>query len=158
VRLSLNFTLAELVRSQTARTRRISNDPSPEELENLRALAVEVLQPLRDQFGPIRVTSGFRSWTPGSAHYDGFAADMQPLRKSVTVGQMVQWLRDSGIPTDQIIHEHRTDEDGGSTVWLHVGHRRPSTKEKRGQVLSAVLEPGQKTQYFAHAPEDPRFA
>ena len=60
MKLSENFSLNELTKSQTATRRGISNQPSEEHLENLKALVEKVLQPIRDSKGqPIRVTSGY---------------------------------------------------------------------------------------------------
>ena len=62
MKLSENFSLNELTKSQTATRRGISNQPSEEHLENLKALVENVLQPIRDSKGqPIRISSGYRS-------------------------------------------------------------------------------------------------
>ena len=60
--LSKNFTLEELVYSDTAKRYGLNNTPTPQVIANLKNLCVNVLQPLRDYLGkPIRVTSGYRS-------------------------------------------------------------------------------------------------
>ena len=62
MRLSKNFTLKELVQSQTAARKGINNNPSEDQIEGLQRLCENILQPIRDQFGmPVTVTSGFRS-------------------------------------------------------------------------------------------------
>jgi hypothetical protein len=86
--LSNNFTLGELVRSDTAeRNKKLKEEqenPPDSIVENLKYLAQTALQPLRDKLGfPIRITSGYRS--PGvnrkvggsskSQHCQGEAAD-----------------------------------------------------------------------------------
>lgn len=87
-RLSQNFTLEEVVRSETAE--RIpellaqQRNPPPEVVDNLRYLCQTTLQPIRDGLSfPISVTSGYRSddlnrrigGSPSSQHRLGQAAD-----------------------------------------------------------------------------------
>ena len=47
MKLTANFTLDELIKSQVAERKCINNNPSPEQIENLKALAVYILQPVR---------------------------------------------------------------------------------------------------------------
>lgn len=61
MRISKNFTLLELTKSNTATRLGISNTPDKEGIHKLRLLATELLQPLRNAVGPLRVTSGYRS-------------------------------------------------------------------------------------------------
>lgn len=62
MRLSEHFTLEELIRSSTANSHGISNDPNPEQIENLRWHCRFVLEPIREIAGkPVIITSGFRS-------------------------------------------------------------------------------------------------
>lgn len=81
MRLSKNFTLAELTKTSTG----IPNNPSDVEIERLKILCEKVLQPLRDEFNaPIIVNSGYRSQqvnkavggVPTSQHLKGEAADI----------------------------------------------------------------------------------
>ena len=61
MRLSKNFTLNELTYSATALRLGIDNEPSKEGIYKLTLLATELLQPLRERLGALRVTSGYRS-------------------------------------------------------------------------------------------------
>ena len=63
MKLSKNLTLAECVKSNTATRLGINNVPDDEWIvENLKAIAESVFQPLRNAFGvPIYVSSGYRS-------------------------------------------------------------------------------------------------
>jgi uncharacterized protein YcbK (DUF882 family) len=61
MRLSKNFTLEELTRSNTALRMGIDNTPSKEHILKLRLLTTQFLQVLRDRIGALRVTSGYRS-------------------------------------------------------------------------------------------------
>ncbi len=86
MRLSENFTLRELTKSQTAERKGIPNEPSKEEIENLRALCKNVLQPVRDNYRvPITPSSGYRSPSLNTAigsrcsceHVTGQAVDFE---------------------------------------------------------------------------------
>ena len=59
--LTRNFTLSELTKSDTAIRKGINNNPSPEQIEKLKSLCENILQPVRDHFGRVKITSGFRS-------------------------------------------------------------------------------------------------
>ena len=59
--LTRNFSLLELTKSDTAIRRGIDNNPNADQVEKLKALCENILQPIRDHFGRVKVTSGFRS-------------------------------------------------------------------------------------------------
>ncbi len=83
--LSPHFELREFTESATARKYGIANKPPAEAVENLRALCVHTLEPLREKLGlPVIVTSGFRTKALNdiivhsarkSQHMEGRAAD-----------------------------------------------------------------------------------
>ena len=61
MKLSKNLSLAEVVRSETAKRLGIDNYPTKEHIENLKTIANKVFQPIRDHFEcPIHVSSGYR--------------------------------------------------------------------------------------------------
>ena len=92
ISLSPHFELREFTDSQTARKYGIANVPSPEAVENLRALCVHTLEPLREALGlPIIITSGFRTKalndklahsSERSQHMQGQAADLYVVQGS----------------------------------------------------------------------------
>jgi zinc D-Ala-D-Ala carboxypeptidase len=123
--LSPHFTLEEM----TITSRHgIDNTPDDAAKFHLVALAT-VLEIVRAKFGPLRITSGYRSPSlnaaiPGSAkdsaHCYGCAADVQSI-DGHSPTEMARWVRDeSGIDYDQVI-----DEDKGGGRWLHIGMLRP---------------------------------
>ena len=62
MRLSKNFSLSELTKSQTALRMGINNEPTPGDLYNLHLLCDNILQPLREHYGrPVTISSGYRS-------------------------------------------------------------------------------------------------
>jgi hypothetical protein len=61
MQLTKNFSLHELTKSDTADRLDIDNQPNEEQIESLRLLCENILQPVRDHFGkPVKITSGFR--------------------------------------------------------------------------------------------------
>jgi hypothetical protein len=48
--LTKNFSLAEMVKSETALRHGMENNPGPDELNNLLQLCANVLQPIRDHY------------------------------------------------------------------------------------------------------------
>ena len=85
IQFTAHFALSEFVVSQTARNHEIKNVPSPEQVENLRALCIHTLEPLRHALDlPIIITSGYRcrelnsllaQHSDKSQHLQGQAAD-----------------------------------------------------------------------------------
>ena len=83
IRLSKNFSLSEMVKSSTAERLRVDNSPSDIHLVNLTHLCINILQPVREQFGVITINSGYRSpalnakvgGSKTSQHCNGQAAD-----------------------------------------------------------------------------------
>ena len=86
MQLSKNFSLAEMTKSQTATRMGMDNNPSEDEVENLRLLCERVLQPVRDHFNhTVTISSGFRNIilsqkigsSAKSQHCQGEAADFE---------------------------------------------------------------------------------
>lgn len=92
--LSPHFQLREFTESATARRYGIVNKPPAEAVENLRALCVNTLEPLREALGlPIIITSGYRCralndkighHSDRSQHISGCAADFHVGQKQVS--------------------------------------------------------------------------
>lgn len=131
VNLSPHFTLAELTRSNRALVMKLDNTPGPAALANLKRLCVELGEPVRAQFGPLYVSSGYRSpalngQTPGasatSAHPDGRAMDVTPAREHTPADliAIVQWVAASDLPFDQVIYECVPQRDRVAR-WVHLG-------------------------------------
>lgn len=121
MKLGKYFTLEEMTRSQTAARRGLPNQPTAKQLESLKALVRNVLDPLREALGrPVNINSGFRSeavnkavgGSSSSQHRYGEAADI--VVPGLTVEQVVARIRSLNLPFDQLI-----DEFGS---WVHVSH------------------------------------
>ena len=132
MKLSKNFSLQEMTKSQTALRRGIDNTPSPPHVSHLELLCVKVLQPLRDHFDrPVTITSGYRSpelcvaigSTIKSQHTKGQAADFEI--PGVSNMEVAQWISDN-LEFDQLILECFT---GGNTGWIHCSYVHEPRKE-----------------------------
>jgi hypothetical protein len=144
MRLSKNFTLAELTKSQTADRRKIDNIPSAAAIDNLKLLCTEILQPVRDHYKmPITVSSGYRSPKLNSAvggsknsdHTRGMAADIEIAE--ISNYELAQHIAKTYKFT-QVILEFYTPgvENSG---WVHVSY---DPKNLKGQTLTATRVKG----------------
>ena len=125
MQLTEHFTLSEFVRSETATNRHIDNTPTPEVIDNLRALCRNVLEPARVAFGaPIYITSGYRcpalnkavGGKPTSQHLRGEAADLQ-VRGVENLRKLYNVIKSRGM-FDQLLFE-----SNGATKWIHVSYK-----------------------------------
>lgn len=145
--LSENFTLKELTRSDTADRLDIDNTPNDEQIESLRLLCENILQPVRDHFGkPVKINSGFRcpalnQATGGSAtsdHCKGQACDFEI--DGVPNPELAQWIADN-LKYTQLILEFYTQGQPNSG-WVHASFNPDNLK---CQELTAVKVAGKTT-------------
>jgi len=153
MQLSKNLSLAEVIRSETAKRRGISNMPTPEHIENFKLLAEKVFQPIRDHFGvPIRISSGYRSkelntaigGSLSSQHCQGEAIDIDMDGTTVTNAEIFNYIKDN-LNFDQLIWEFGTDTNPD---WVHVSY--DSSGKQRKQILKAKRAAGGKTTYVPY--------
>ena len=117
--LSRNFTLQELTKSDTAIRKGIDNNPNADQIEKLKTLCERVLQPVRDHFGRVKVTSGFRSpelcaaigSSVNSQHAKAEAVDFEVI--GVDNAEVADWIY-TNIRTDQLILEFYTPGEPNS--------------------------------------------
>lgn len=145
--LSANFTLKELTRSDTADRLDIDNQPNEEQIESLRLLCENILQPVRDHFGkPVKINSGFRcpalnQSTGGSAtsdHCKGQACDFEI--DGVPNPELAAWI-ESNLKYTQLILEFYTQGQPNSG-WVHCSY---SPSNLKGQSLTATKVAGKTT-------------
>ena len=149
MRLSKNLTLAEVTKSATAIRKGISNEPTIEHLENLKAVAENIFQPLRDKFAvPIAITSGYRSadlnkaigGSSTSQHCKGQALDIDAdVYGGLTNKEIFDYIKDS-LDFDQLIWEFGTKNNPS---WVHCSF---ISNGNRRQILRAIKKNG-KTSY-----------
>jgi zinc D-Ala-D-Ala carboxypeptidase len=152
MQLSKNLSLAEVMRSETAKRKGVSNMPTPEHIENFKKLAEKVFQPIREHFGvPIHISSGYRSaalnkavgGSSSSQHCTGEAIDIDMDGTSITNKQIFDFIKEH-LEFDQMIWEFGTSSNPD---WVHVSYE--STGKQRKQVLRAVKQGG-KTSYVPY--------
>lgn len=136
MKLSRNFSLGELTKSQTALRMGIDNNPTPEDLYNLHLLCDNILQPLREHYGrPVTISSGYRSEdlcvaigsSRKSQHAKGQAADFEVM--GVDNKEVAEWIRDV-LDFDQLILEFYKDGEPNSG-WIHCSY----AEDNRGSIL-----------------------
>lgn len=148
MKITENFTLAELIKTNTALG--IDNTPTPEAIENLKNIAIKVLQPIRDYFKvPVTVTSGYRSpaynkaigGAVGSQHMKGEAVDIDLGNKN---GEVFWWLvQNMHILFDQIIWEFGTPPPNGNPDWIHISLK----KENNRRMVTRAVKKNSRTEY-----------
>ena len=150
MKLTKNFSLEELTRSDTAERKGIDNSPTAEHIHNLAALCENVLQPLRDKIKhSIRVTSGYRSeklnnaigGSKTSEHSFGKAADIKLIIDGENKSEILYLaILEMGIPFRQMIWEFGDEE---TPSWVHISFNKDDNKK---QTLRAYKE-NNKTKY-----------
>ena len=124
MKLSRNFSLSELIKSDTAIRLGIDNNPNADQIEKLKLLCENILQPVRDHFGRVTVTSCFRSpelcvkinSSINSQHTRAEAADFECLGTSNA--EVFDWIK-ANLPYDQMILEFFTPGEPNSG-WIHA--------------------------------------
>jgi len=135
--LSRNFTLQELIKSDTAIRLDINNNPN----------SGQILQPVRDHFGRVKVTSGFRSEqlclkinsSINSQHAKAEAADFEVI--GTDNAELADWINQN-LDYDQLILEFYTPGEPNSG-WIHCSY---TPDQPRKQFLHAYKSEG-KTKY-----------
>ena len=153
MKVSKYFNLSEFTNSAKAKRLGINNEPTPEHLENIKFLSINVLDKVMEHFNTIvYLSSGYRSPklntdVPGSSktsqHSLGEAADIDMDGSNKATNKMVfEYIRDN-LDFDQLIWEFGTDEN---PAWVHVSIKRKGKNRK--QVLRAVKNKAGKTVYI----------
>jgi hypothetical protein len=137
--LTKNFGYQEMIKSSTADRLGISNDASREHVINLVNLCNFILQPVREEFGVIRINSGYRSpalnkavgGSKTSQHCNGQAADFESF--STPNPDLALWIT-KNLDFDQIILEFYDGVDPNSG-WVHCSYNLMGNRRK---ILTAL--------------------
>lgn len=152
MQLSPHFHLSEFIGSQTAVRRRIDNTPTPAVIDALTALCKHVLEPVREKFGPVKVSSGYRSpalnravgGSKTSQHVKGEAGDIEC--PGVPNATLARWIV-ANCDFDQVILEFHTPGQPNSG-WVHVSWRQ-ANRRRQSLTAARVRTMGiLRTQYF----------
>ena len=151
MKLTANFSLDELIKSQVAERKGINNNPSPVQIENLKALAVNILQPIRSQFDkPLIISSGFRCaqlcLEIGSSINSEHCADNKSAAADFEIPgvdnkELAEWIK-SNLEYNQLILEFYREGEP-SSGWVHCSY---STDLNKKQSLIAYRQDN-KVQY-----------
>ena len=140
MQLSKHFSLKEMTKSGTAARLGLDNTPNEEQIENLKALCENILEPLRDYYEsrPIMVSSGFRSEklseaigsSSRSAHCQGMAVDFEiPGFDNKQVAAHIK----NNFDFDQLISEYY-EEGIADSGWIHVSFKRDGSNRKQSLI------------------------
>lgn len=133
--ISKHISYKEAINSNYAKKHKIENTPDDEHIKNMKLLAKEVFEPLREWVGgPIKINSMFRSedlntgikGSLTSSHMEGQAMDITSMGKK-TNAEMFEYIKDN-LDFDQLIWEYGRR----NPVWLHVSYK---SEKNRKQVL-----------------------
>lgn len=128
--MNLNFTISELCKSETAEKNNLKNIPDMKSLDNLLNLIFYVLQPVRDKFGIVTVTSGYRSFmvnklvngVANSNHLFGCAADIIP--RQATFKQVYDFV------INNLNYDECYIEQSNGKKWLHLAYCKGKNRKK----------------------------
>jgi len=147
--LTANFSLSEMVKSETALRHDMDNTPGEAEIASLRLLCEKILQPVRDHYGKgVKVNSGFRhpdvnakvGGSKTSDHCKGQAADIEI--PGVPNADLAVWIMENLEYTQLILEYYQIGvPDSG---WVHVSYDPANLKK---QNLTATKKDG-KTVYL----------
>ena len=125
--------LKELLFSETATRLGIDNTPTDQILINLQTLIYEVITPIVNQFGDIKITSGYRSpalckaigSSERSQHTSGMAVDCEVL--GVANKELADWVVNH-LEFDQCILEFWKPEEINSG-WVHISYNKSGNRK-----------------------------
>lgn len=134
--LSPHFSYEEMTRSKWAEEHGVDNTPDELQLAGLINICWKLGEPLREVFGPITVTSGFRSQkvndgvggVGNSKHLSGEAMDIH--LPSLELGKEYFRFIEKNVDFDQLLFEYNCK----GVVWIHCSVCL-DPKENRHQVF-----------------------
>ena len=127
------ISLKELLFSETATRLGIDNTPTDQVLINLQTLIYEVIEPIINKFGDIKITSGYRSpelckaigSSTTSQHTLGQAVDCEVI--GVPNKELADWVV-KNLTYDQVILEFWKPEEINSG-WVHISYNKGNNRK-----------------------------
>ena len=156
MRISKNFTLQELTRSNTGARLGINNTPTKDGVHKLTILANSILQPIRNEIGPVRITSAYRSpelnmaigGSSNSQHCRYEAVDCQFVKNGAMDNiKIYEAILKLNLDFDQCILEFgdsTSTNDPLRPAWIHISYK---IADNRQEVLVAYKNDDNKTKY-----------
>lgn len=124
----MNFTISELIHSDTANRLKINNMPDINSLDCMLDLICDCLQPIRDKIKkPMIITSGYRcpalnkavNGVSNSQHLKGQAVDFHI--NGMSIKDTIEFIVKTGVPFDQLIDERS---------WVHISYRKGNNRRQ----------------------------
>lgn len=120
-----NFQYKEFVRSSTADRLGIKNEPTDSQWQSIERVAENIIQPIRNEVGPIRITSGFRcvelclavGSSASSNHARGEAIDFEPVDSKIQLIDIIESIY-KNLDFRELIAEYFPNG------WVHVAYRK----------------------------------
>ena len=145
--ISKHISDKEATKSITALRLGIDNTPNGNSYNNMKTLAANVFEPLREWVGgPIKITSFYRSpelclaigSKTSSQHTckNGAAIDIDDIYGHKTNAEMFEYIKDN-LEFDQLIWEFGNEENPD---WLHISY--VDLEKNRKRILKAVRDQG----------------
>lgn len=140
--ITKNFTIEELIKSETAERRGIDNTEDAKVRSNLIKLCGYILQPLREAYGrPIIISSGYRcrelnkavGGAPNSDHLFGCAADIHSTSNTASDNTALFDLAVRLMQSGKIRNVKQIIDEYGYR-WIHISFQ-DGRSSKRNQVL-----------------------
>ena len=145
-KISVKYTLNDLVKSQTATQCNFTEQftPSDEVVANLKELSINILDkiPFTIVLSSVYRCKRLNTQIKGSKtsdHMDGMSVDIDTLNDANN-GEIFEWIK-KNLEFDQLIWEHG---DNADPDWVHVSYRK---NNNRNQILKAIKKDG-KTVYL----------
>jgi hypothetical protein len=140
MQLSKHLTLQIASASATATARKIPNVPTGSAIDSLKLLGKNIYDPIIDKFGPVQVTSGFRTLALNNAiggakdsqHMRGEALDLVSIKPGTNNADLFNFVRQN-LPFDQLIWEFGTDKN---PAWIHVSYNTRGSRQRQEIILA----------------------
>ena len=148
--ISKHISDKEGVYSNTAIRMGINNKPGERQLYNMKIIAKQIFEPVRNWVGgPVNINSFFRSeelntaigGSKSSQHCKGQAIDIDDTFGHKTNAEMYKFIKDN-LNFDQLIWEFGNEEN---PAWIHVSY--VSEEQNRNRCLLAYKNENNKTKY-----------
>jgi zinc D-Ala-D-Ala carboxypeptidase len=146
MQLSEHLSVAEYIKSDTAKRKGIDNSMTAEHTENAKKLAANVFEKIRVHFNkPIYLSSGYRSKALNDAiggsssksqHMTGEAMDLDQDDRGTGVSNadVFNFVKDN-VEFDQLIWEYG---DSKNPDWVHVSYKADGNQRKQIMKCSRV--------------------
>jgi len=148
--ISKHISDKEGVYSNTAIRRGINNRPGEKQLYNMKIIAKQIFEPVRNWVsGPVKINSFFRSeelntaigGSKSSQHCKGQAIDIDDTFGHKTNAEMYKFIKEN-LNFDQLIWEFGNEKN---PAWIHVSY--VSEEKNRNRCLLAYKNESNKTKY-----------